>query len=232
MKMPVDNQQVRQWLEATAPGVSISQLATQADISRITLHQQFRRGNVPELSLIAIARSLSLNPLEVLQEFSEYSDLVACEPDPVEVLAFIDWPELLQGVGKAYRGEKICEDSLGDVVFSDGSRVWVDAIDPGSLRKKVCDAEGLSSSNLASSLRGVLKVPLAITFARLAGTPLSSAFVTAGALSPEEAGWSANARSKALSARPIPELLTVVENRVTAANKFEKRVNAFKEGLG
>lgn len=232
MRMPVNSSAVRQWLDSAAPGVPISQLAVQAGISRITLHQQFRRGHVPEVSLVAIARSLSLHPIDVLGGFNEYADLVRSEPADEEVLAFIDWPELLQGVSRAYRGEKVSEASLGNFVFADSSRVWVDAIDPGSLRKKVSDAEGVSSSNLAASLRGVLKVPLAVAFARLAETPVSSAFVASGALTPKEAGWSPNARSKALLERSVPELLTAVENRVAAALKFEKRVYAFKEGLG
>ncbi len=230
--MPVDSSPVRRWLDSAAPGTPISQLAAQSDIPRITLHQQLRRGHVPETSLIAISRALGLRPLEVLAGFSEYADLTFAEPAQVEALAFIDWPELLMAVGRDYRGEKVSDTELGEYVFADSSRVWVDAIDPGSLRKMVSDSEGVTSSNIAASLRGVLKVPLAVAFARLAGTPIASAFVVSEALTPAEAGWSPDARSRALSERPVPELLTVVETRTSAAHKFEKRVHAFKEGLG
>lgn len=230
--MPVESSPVRRWLDSAAPGIPISQLATQSGIPRITLHQQLRRGHVPESSLIAISRALGLKPLEVLAGFTEYSDLSFAEPAEVEALAFVDWPELLMAVGKDYRGGEVTEKDLGEHIFIDGSRVWVDAIDPGSLRKSVAEAEGITSSNLAASLRGVLKVPLATTFARLAGTPVASAFVIAEALTPAEAGWSPDARSRVLTQCPVPELLTVVENRISAAYKFEKRVHAFKEGLG
>lgn len=230
--MPLDSAPVRRWLDSVAPGAAISQLATQSGISRITLHQQLRRGHVPEASVIAIARSLGMPPLEVLASFEEYVDLVPAEPAAVEAPAFIDWPELLVAVGHLYRGIDVLEEDLGDHIFVDGSRVWVDAIDPGSLRKLVCESEGLTSSNLAASLRGVLKAPLAVTFARLAGTPISSAFVVSGSLTPAEAGWGPGARGRALGERPLPELLEVVETRVAAAQKFEKRVHAFKEGLG
>lgn len=230
--MPLDSAPVRQWLDSIAPGVAISQIANQAGISRITLHQQLRRGHVPEASVIAIARSLGGSPLNALAGFEEYSDLVPSGPAAVEAHAFIDWPELLVAVGRLYRGSDLSEEDLGEHIFVDGSRVWVDAIDPGSLRKQVNEREGITSSNLAASLRGVLKVPLAVTFARLAGTPVASALVVSGALTPREAGWSPDARSCVLRDSPIPELLAAVETRLSAAQKFEKRVHAFKEGLG
>lgn len=229
--MPIESSKVKRWLTSVAPEIPITQLAKLAEVSRITLHQQLRRGHVPESSVIAICRALSLPPINVLGEFSEYSDLVASGPAMEETLAFVDWPELIQAVGRTYRGELVLEADLGKHSFDDISRVWVDAIDPGGLRTKVCEAEGLTSSNLAASMRGFLKVPLAVTFARLAGTPLSSAFVVAGALSPIEAGWRPNERAEALRQRPIPELLTLVESRVAAAYKQEKRAHAFTDGL-
>ena len=230
--MPIESSTVKQWLTSIAPELPITQLAKQAGISRITLHQQLRRGHVPEFSVIAIARSLALPPLNVLRGFSEYSDLVPSGPSAEEALSFVDWPELIQAVGRTYRGDQVSEADLGTHLFDDSSRVWVDAIDSGNLRTKVCDAEGITSSNLAASMRNRLRVPLAVSFARLAGTPLSSAFVVSGALSPVEAGWRPEERTDALRARPIPDLLTLVENRVTAAYKQEKRAHAFTEGLG
>jgi hypothetical protein len=223
---------VKGWIAEVCPDAPLSRIATQAGMSRITLHQQLVRGNVPEKSVVAVARSLGLSPLGALAGFEPYTDLRPSRPDSREVLAFVDWPELLKAIASVYRGEPIAESDLGDPVFPDSSRVWVDAIDAGNLRRAVEEEAGLTSSNVAGALRTTLKVPLAVCFARNAGTPLASAFVVSGLLTPMEAGWDADERVQALLGRSPSDLLRLVGVRAGAAEKHVRRIRQFEVDLG
>lgn len=230
--MTVAASAVREWFASDCPDISIAKLAAGAGMSRVTLHQQLLRGQVPAKTVVAIARSLGQRPLQTLARFDPYKDLVPSRPVAREVPAFLDWPELLVAVGQIYRDETITEAQLGNMHFPDSSRVWVDSIDSGSIRKIVEDELDLASSNMAAALRTTLKLPLAVAFARAAGTPLSSAFVVADVLTPVEAGWQPEERKEALLALDISGLLNLVTSRSLAAEKYVRRIRQFEVDLG
>nr|WP_176704721.1 hypothetical protein [Arthrobacter sp.]AXV46355.1 hypothetical protein pA40H1_p69 [Arthrobacter sp.] len=230
--MTVAASAVKEWFASDCPDTSIAKLATGAGMSRVTLHQQLLRGQVPATTVVAIARSLGQLPLQTLARFDPYKDLVPSRPDSREILAFLDWPELLVAVGQVYRNVPITEAQLGSMHFPDSSRVWVDAIDSGSIRKAVEDDLGMASSNMAAALRTTLKLPLAVAFARAAGTPLASAFVVADVLTPVEAGWQPDERKEALLALDVSRLLNLVNGRSLAAEKYVRRIRQFEVDLG
>ena len=230
--MTVAASAVKEWFASDCPDTSIAKLAAGAGMSRMTLHQQLLRGQVPATTVIAVARALGQPPLQALARFDPYQELVPARPDHREILAFLDWPELLVAAGQIYRDIEITESQLGSLHFPDSSRVWVDAIDSGSLRKAVEDELGMASSNMATALRATIKVPLAVSFARNAGTPLSSAFVVAEALTPAEAGWDPEERKQALLALDTNALLQLVSSRSLAADKYVRRIRQFEVDLG
>jgi hypothetical protein len=230
--MPVAASAAKEWFAARCPDDSVSRIATRAGLGRVTLHQQLVRGNVSEASVVAIARSMGLSPIRELASFEPYAELSPTHPDVREALAFIDWPRLLIAVGMIQEGKTIDESDLGDPLFPDSSRVWVEAIDTGLLRKAVEEELGLASSNVATALRSTLKLPLALSFARNAGVPLASAFVVSGLLTPEEAGWSSDERQKALLATDTVDLLQMVGTRAAMAEKHLRRIRRFEEDLG
>lgn len=229
--MAIGATSVREWFAVRCPDDSVSQIATRAGIGRVTLHQQLVRGNVPEASVIAIARSLRLPPIQELASFQPYGDLVPSRPAAREVLAFIDWPRLFPAVGRVFEAQEISESDLGEPLYPDSSRVWVESIDTGFLRKKVESELGLASSNVASALRSTLKLPLALAFATHAGTPLASAFVVTGLLTPAEAGWDPEERKAALLSTDMPQLLELVGTRAAMAEKHLRRIRKFEEDL-
>lgn len=223
---------VKEWFALRCPDDSVSRIATRAGIGRVTLHQQIVRGNVSEASVIAIARSQQLSPIEELASFALYAELVPAPPAPQEILSFIDWPKLLVAIGLIYEGREIAESDLGDPLYPDSSRVWVESIDKGLLRKTVEEDLGLASSNVATALRSTLKLPLALAFARHAGVPMASAFVVSGLLTPLEAGWGAEERKAALLSRDMVQLLELVGMRAGMAERHLRRIRKFEEDLG
>lgn len=187
---------VKEWLAASFPGESTLGMARLAGIKGGVLSQQLHSGQVSEATVITAARSLGLPPLRELSRFAPYGDLTAAPPAPKEVLAFVDWPQLLVAVGHVQTGRDFGEHSLGEPLFPDSSRIWVESIDSGALRKRVERDLGLASSNVAASLRGTLKLPPALAFAKHAGSPAASAFVVSGLLTPRRrAGTGKNARN-------------------------------------
>lgn len=222
--MPVAASPVKEWLAARCPDDSVSLVATRAGIGRVTLHQQLVRGNVPETSVIAIARSLGLSPVLELARFPPYADLVHSQPATQEVLSFIDWPKIFIAVGTIQEGREIKEEDLGEPLYPDSSRVWVESIDTGLLRKTVEEETGLVSSNVAAALRSTLKLPLALAFTKSAGLPMVSAFVVSGLLSPLEAGWGRDERKDALLSTDVGELLRLVGKRAAMAEKHLRRI--------
>lgn len=232
--MPLAAAQVRSWLQAQESPLSISAAAAGASMSRIALSQQLMRGRVTESVIVSSSRIMGLDPLAELAGFEEYADLMPANPATREALACIDWPELFQAVGMSQRGLSFGDRDLGPVTFPNASRIWVDALDAGSgaLRASVATALGTSTSSIAHSITAGLKPHLAAEFSRQAGTPVASALVVSGLITSQEAGWTRDARSRAVLATPMPELLELVGIRSTSALRAEKRVRSFEEELG
>ena len=229
--MTVAASAVKDWLDAVCPELSVSELSRKTGIGRVTLHKQLLN-QVPESTVVAISRSIGLSPLSELARFEPYRGLEPSRPAKQEILAFIDWPRLLWAVGMVQEGREFSEEDLGDAVYPDSSRVWVEMIDPGSLRRDVEVELSMASSNVAAALRRTIKLPLAQVFARHAGVPPVSAFVAAGLLLPGEAGWSPDERRSALLGATVSELLQVVALRVAMAEKHHRRIQQFEENLG
>lgn len=226
--------QVRDWLKELDPPLSISSAADLAGMTRIALSQQLLRGKVKEQSVVAICRSLALDPLEELARFREYADLAPATPGRVEALAFIDWPELFQAAGWAYRGTRFGDRDLGPTTFPESSRIWVDTLDAGSgaLRTEVAEDIGVSAAAITHAISAGLKPHVAAAFARRAGTSVASALVAADVLTPREAGWYRDARSWAVHDTPVPELLDLVGARSVMASRHERKTHTFEEELG
>lgn len=232
--MSLSSDQVRTWLDTEPHRLTVAAAASAAGMSRIALSQQLMRGRVQASVIVKIARVYDGDPLDQLSRFREYADLAPSPPDIREVLAFIDWPELLAAVGMKQRGIRFGDLDLGRVTFEGSGRIWVDALDGGSgqLRAQVAEYLGVSASSIAHSLTAGLRPHQAAAFARRAGTPVASALVLTGLLTPSEAGWLRDARSAAIHSLPITDLLEAVGDRTVSALRQERRMRSFEEELG
>ncbi|XKH58680.1 hypothetical protein LG293_16660 (plasmid) [Citricoccus nitrophenolicus] len=232
--MPLSNTQVRAWLDAFNPPLAISAAADLASVTRMTLTQQLMRSKVRESIIVDISRRLTIDPLAELSKFSEYSDLAPSSPVGAEALSFIDWPELFQAVGWTARDTRFGDRDLGPVTFPDGSRTWVDTLDAGTgaLRSEAAKLLGVSTSSVTHSMNSGLKPHVAVAFARSAGTAVASSLVVSGLLTPHEAGWTLDARSRAVQESSVPDLLELVGVRSVSALRQERKMLSFEEELG
>ena len=241
--MPLSAKEFREWADTLEDGLNVSRMADLSGTKRTTLHGQLFRGLIPEQSVVAIARSLSLDPLVALSSFEQY-DQVADDtypPTAGELLSQIHYIDVFGEIIR--RGQMLPrpeEDVLRGLPFTDSIRSWIDAIDPGRMRSHLASAAGISEAAISSQLAlNRLSPTLAVEAAAFAGVSRASALVVIGLLTETEGRWPAEARSNALLTADAVQLvdlaaywLSVLRRSATLLAKDREVVDSLWGHLG
>jgi len=208
-------------------------LARQIGISRSTIQAQLLRGRVREGVVVAAARVVGIAPVVALSSFDEYDDLhlKMRPPLPIEVLSQIALTdavvELLTRRNKAYAAAIEPLQVWEDPPLPDGLRLWVDAVDPGHIRRELADRLGMAPPNLSAQITSNRMKPRhLLEAARIANTSLTSGLAVGGVITLEEAGWPADARSRAITRLPDVALNDLVQSRLASAQRGARRLAA------
>ena len=234
------------WRLRVAPGDTVSDLCRTAGIKRSTLAQQLVRGKVSVGTLIAIARSYDLDPVQALGEFEGYMDLPAGmrPPTSAELLSQVSHLDILKLlVARSEGGARAPGGAAGELLpfpHRNSVRAWIEAIDPGDLRQTLSARSGIARQNLSAQLTaGRLSPGLAVEAARIAGVSLASGLVVTGVLTCAEGGWPETGRAAALNALSDTDLVLLARDRLDALGKQlrkteadENRDRAIWENLG
>ena len=209
--MPLPAKKFLEWTEALEDGMNVARIADLSGTKRTTLHGQLFRGHVPEQNVIAIARSLSLDPLVELSSFEQYGQVAdeSYPPTAGELLSQIHYTDVL---GEIIRRGQLLPRSDGDLLrdfpFTDSIRSWIDAVDPGRMRSHLASTAGISEAAISSQLTlNRLSPKVAVEAATFAGVSRASGLVVIGLLTEAEGRWPANARVNALLAVDAVQLV-------------------------
>lgn len=228
--MSVSSTAFKRWLSAhDLPGGALP-LANLVGVGRMTVHRQLVGGRVREGLVIAAARTAGLDPVAELSTFDEYDELQRGmrPPLPVEVVSQITLTDAM--VEMMRRQNRTYGDLLAGVYAwqdppqPDGLRCWIDAVDPGHLRRELADRLGMMQPQVSREItNNSMKPRHLVEAARLAHTSLTSGLAAAGVITLQEAGWPAAARSheiKRLSDLALNELL---QARLASAHRVARR---------
>lgn len=191
--MPLPAKEVREWAESLEDGMNVARMAELSGIKRTTLHGQLFRGHVPEHVVVAMARSLALDPLIALGWFDQYGRVAeeTYPPTAGELLSQIHYIDVL---GDIIRRGRTLPRSPGEQLlafpFADSIRSWIDAIDPGRMRSHLASTAGISEAAISAQLAlNRLSPTVAVEAAAFAGVSRASGLVVIGLLTPEEGRW-------------------------------------------
>ncbi|MGC5172042.1 hypothetical protein ACLQ2Q_15455 [Microbacterium sp. DT81.1] len=226
----------RQWAaHAGLPG-NTAAIAQVIGLARPTLQKQFIRGRVQEGVVIRAARALRLDPVGVLSQFPEYADLGAGVRPPlaVEVLSQVTVDDALLELLRRRRpdnGQTLATmQTWPEPPIPDGLRQWIDAVDPGDLRRTLAGRMAIAPSNLSAQITTNKVAPRALVeAARIANTSLVSGLAVAGVVTLDEAGWTRNARAAAMTQLRDSALHDLVTSRIAAAQRAARRLEADEE---
>ncbi len=218
------------WRSRIAPEDTVTDLCRVAGIKRSTLAQQLVRGKVSVPTIVAIARGYGLPPVEALAEFEGYGDLqvgirMPTDAELVSQVSHIDILRLL--VARSEDRECTGTDlqlNLAPFPHRNSVRAWIEAIDPGDIRQQLAASTGVARQNLSAQLTaGRLAPEIAVEAARIAGVSLTSGLVVTGLLTPDEGGWPADGRARALCALGDLELVFLARDRLDVLGKQIRR---------
>jgi hypothetical protein len=231
--MAVSTQEFRSWLCQESLPHTVAGISSATGLARTTVHHQLARGRVGETTVVALARACGVDPIYALGSFESYRDLPAGlrEPSPAEVLSQVSSVDVLAEVLARDTGDGgpavDTERELRGFPHAESVRMWVEAIDPGGLRKHVSEATGISISNLSTQISQNRFTPAsALHAARFAGVSLANGLVMTGILTPAEASWHPTAREDALKELPDLELLLMAEARIYTLRRRAHRRSA------
>lgn len=240
--MPIPAKAFQRWLGRVAAGASTADVCRVSGIKRSTLAQQLVRGKVAESSVVSIARAYGVNPVAALSEFEPFNDLAARSKPPTkaELISQISYQDLLRALLARSEPRKTAARPLSPLPHASSVRNWIDAIDNGELRQALSASTGVAPQNISAQLSANrLSSELAVEAARIAGVSPAGGLVATGLLTPEEAGWPAGAREKALDSLSDADLVNRVRERLDALSKILRRrehddeqTNALWENLG
>lgn len=206
-------------------------MARTIGISRTTLQTQLIRGRVHETVLIAAARALHMDPVAALAEFSDYDDLHRGmrPPLPVEVLSQVGLDdalvELVRRRNPSYGDALAAVHVWQDPPLPDGLRTWIDAVDPGSIRRTLSERIGVALPNLSTMITAnKVKPRHLVEAARIADVSLVSGLAAGGMITLAEAGWPEGARAHALQHLPDVALNDLVTARIAATQRGARRI--------
>lgn len=227
--MPISAVAFNEWLVKSGLPEGASELSRLLKMKRTTLINQRTRGHVAVSTVITAARAARLNPLDALASFEPYVALIE-DRKPVttaELLSQVSHVDAVVELLSRIRAD--FAQALGvtpmEAVPHDGSvRNWIDAIDPGELRRHVSAKGGISLSNLSALFTDNRLPPeLAIIASRFAGVSSTSGLVVSGLVTPSEADWPLYGRENALSELGDLELINLVSSRLAALHRQTKK---------
>lgn len=220
----------KQWVSNVDLPSAALPLARAIGVSRTTVQAQILRGRVRETVVVAAARAVGMEPVVALSSFDEYVDLHSSmrPPLPVEVLSqvtLIDATiELIRRKNPAALSElHVWEDPPQQ----DGLRTWIDAVDPGHIRRDLAERLGIAPPNLSAQITANKMRPRhLVEAARIANTSLTSGLAVGGVITLQEAGWPKGARSHAVMHLSAVALNDLVQARLAAAQRGARRLAA------
>ncbi len=205
-------------------------LARAIGVSRTTVQAQLLRGRVRENVVVAAARAVGMEPVVALSSFDEYAELHDSmrPPLPVEVLSQVTLTDatielLRRRSPAALSGVHVWEDPPQP----DGLRTWIDAVDPGHIRRDLAERLGIAPPNLSAQITSNKMRPRhLVEAARIANTSLTSGLAVGGVITLQEAGWPEGARSHAITHLSDVALNDLVQARLAAAQRGARRLAA------
>lgn len=217
------------WLDEAGLPAGVAELSTLLGMRRTTLQNQRLRGRMTVHTVLAAARVAQLNPLDVLGKFSGYTALVD-DRMPVmstELLSQVTHTDALVHLLTRIRTDfahLMANVKLSEIPNDESVRTWIDAIDPGDLRRQVAEQSGIAPSNFSAQLTdNRLSPELAILISHICGVSSANGLVVSGLVTPAEAGWPLYGRENALSEMSDIELLDLVATRITALRRVTKK---------
>jgi len=208
-------------------------LARMIGVNRTTVQAQLLRGRVRETTVIAAARAVGVEPVVALSSFDEYDDLHrnTQPPLPVEILSQVTLTdasvELLRRRNATYGDAVAAVHIWEDPPQPDGLRTWIDAVDPGHIRRDLAERLGIAPPNLSAQITANKMRPRhLVEAARIASTSLTSGLAVGGVITLQEAGWPDGARAHALTHLSDVALNDLVQARLAAAQRGARRLAA------
>ncbi|MUK02558.1 hypothetical protein GM708_11865 [Vibrio cholerae] len=233
--MAVSGAEFTQWLERSGLSTSGSELSRMIGVHRLTVGNQIRRGNVPETTIVRVARAYDIDPITALTHFSGYMDLDTRprSPSSVEAVSQIHIANLMTEVqvrtNSSFSRDVYEPPALTGFPHTGSHRAWIDSIDEGDIRHDVAEQTGIAITYLYAQLSENKLTPLqAVTASRISGTSMVSGLVVVGLLTMEEGGWADDVRETALSAMEDDPLMELVQQRITL---LRRRIKQRKEAL-
>lgn len=230
--MKLSRSETQAWLDDVGSGYPLSKITELAGIPRFRVAQQLTRNSVAPSTVTAIARGLSLSPLNELSRFQDFSSLCGGDPTAHELPVFIQTAPLLIATANRLNHVRTDEVDLGNEYYDLLALYWVEAADNGDLRRYLQQHLKISQPTLWKMLRSRLREDVGLAIAHHAGFTPISALVVAGVLTGAEAGWSSDIRSQWINTVPLGQLLEVTEARLHEAGKHERSRETFEDRLG
>lgn len=235
--MSIGSAEFKEWLKHSNLSTSASDLSKLAGINRTTLRNQLLRGSVPETTVVEISRASSLDPLEALGSFHFYEDLVSGTRRPTEDELISQthvadlMAEFLWRTSKRYRATFTPRPAMVPFPHDGSVRAWIEAIDPGDLRKSMSRRSGIATSNIATQLTNNKLTPgLAYMAAKLSNVSLASGLVVSGLITQGEGRWPVRAREDAVMESTDQLLVDSILSRLSGlSRKISNRTEALDE---
>lgn len=231
--MSVSATAFKHWASTVGLPTGALPLARAIGLNRTTVQAQLLRGRVRETVVVAAARAVSVEPVVALSSFDEYAELhhEMRPPLPVEVLSQITLTdasvELLRRQNATYGLAIAAVHIWEDPPQPDGLRTWMDAVDPGHIRRDLAERLGIAPPNLSAQITANKMRPRhLVEAARIANTSLTSGLAVGGVITLDEAGWPDGARAHALTHLSAVALNDLVQSRLAAAQRGARRLAA------
>lgn len=224
------------WASRVGIPSAAAAMARTIGINRTTLQAQLLRGRVHESVVIAGARAVSIDPVAALSEFDEYDDLHRGmrPPLPLEVLSQVSLDdamvELIRRRNPAYGEALAAVQVWQDPPLPDGLRTWIDAVDPGFIRRTLSERIGIAPPNLSTMITANRVKPRhLVEAARIANVSLVSGLAAGGVITLAEAGWPEGARAHALHHLRDVALNDLVTARIAATQRGARRTQTDRD---
>ena len=228
--MAVSGPDFKQWLEGRGLSTSGSELSRLIGVHRLTVGNQMRRGNVPETTIVGVARAYGIDPVTALAHFPGYTELDTRPrpPSAVEAISQVHTADLMAELqsrtSSKYARDVRAPEPLTAFPHTGSHRAWVDSIDTGDIRHDIASHTGIAIRYLYAQLSENKLAPLqAVTAARVSGTSLVSGLVVIGLLTMTEGEWPEKVRETALSAIEDDPLIELIQQRLTLLRRRLKQ---------
>lgn len=243
--MAVSAQEFNDWLRSHRLPNGTSELSKLLGLNRATLNKQRLRGRVSETIVVALARVAQMNPITALGEFSQYRGVPGGlkPPTDAELLSQMTYTDVMVELLRRSRADlahRLAGYEMSQIPHDDAVRAWLDAVDPGDIRRQIAERTGVKPTNLSALLtENRLPPEVAVAAAELAGTSSASGLVVTGLVTPEEAGWPLYCRENSFDRMDDLALIDATEAKLKQLRRATKKkmdteatVQNFWETLG